>query len=253
VDERIREAMGSAAVAAAAAVGYRGAGTCEFLLGDDGQFFFLEMNTRIQVEHPVTEMVYGVDLVREQLRIAAGQLMSLPAPPPSPRGWSIECRITSEDPANSFLPSTGTITYLSRPSGPGVRWDAGYESGDAVTLHYDSLLAKLIVVAPTRQTAIDRMERALVELVVVGVSTNQAFLRRLLAHKDFRRGEIDIAFLERHPELSSPPADDETELPAVILAALLDAERRHAVRPTVADGEVNGSEWLRVARREGLR
>ena len=253
VDERIREAMGSAAVAAADAVGYRGAGTCEFLLGEDGQFFFLEMNTRIQVEHPVTEMVYGVDLVREQLHIAAGQLMSLPAPPPSPRGWSIECRITSEDPANSFLPSTGTITYLRPPSGPGVRWDAGYEAGDAVTLHYDSLLAKLIVVAPTRQTAIDRMERALAELVIVGVSTNQAFLRRLLAHNDFRRGEIDIAFLERHPELASPPTDDETELPAVILAALLDAERRHAVRPSVADGGVSGSEWLRVARREGLR
>jgi len=253
VDARLRDAMGAAAVAAATAVGYRGAGTCEFLLGADGRFFFLEMNTRIQVEHPVTEMVYGVDLVREQLRIAAGHLMSLPETPPAPHGWSIECRITSEDPSNAFLPSTGKITYLSSPSGPGIRWDAGYESGDEVTLHYDSLLAKLIAVAPTRPAAIDRMQRALEELVIVGVSSNQAFLRRLLSHHDFRRGEIDIAFLDRNPHLASPPADEEALLPAVILAALLDAERRHTVRPVVAEGATTGSEWLRVARREGLR
>ena len=132
----LRERMGAAAVAAAAAVGYRSAGTCEFLLAADGSFYFLEMNTRIQVEHPVTELVYGVDLVREQLRIARGMPMRVPAGPLAPHGWAIECRITSEDPANGFLPSTGRVSYLRVPAGPGVRWDSGdrgRQRGDAAT------------------------------------------------------------------------------------------------------------------------
>ena len=157
--------MGSAAVAAAQAVGYLGAGTCEFLLAPDRSFYFLEMNTRIQVEHPVTELVYGVDLVREQLRIAAGERMRVPDRWLEPRGWSMECRITSEDPANGFLPSTGRIEHLRVPGGPGVRWDGGVETGDEVTLFYDSLLGKLIVWAPHRAGALDRMARALDELV----------------------------------------------------------------------------------------
>ncbi|HEU5051002.1 MAG TPA: biotin carboxylase N-terminal domain-containing protein, partial [Gemmatimonadales bacterium] len=168
VDEQLREWMGTAAVAAAEAVGYRGAGTCEFLLAEDRSFYFLEMNTRIQVEHPVTELVYGVDLVREQLRIAAGEPMRVHQGWLHPRGWAIECRITSEDPANGFLPSTGRIAYLRVPGGPGVRWDAGVEVGDEVTLFYDSLLAKLIVWAPDRERAIVRMRRALDELSIVG-------------------------------------------------------------------------------------
>ncbi|TFH65810.1 MAG: hypothetical protein E4G90_05650, partial [Gemmatimonadales bacterium] len=253
VDRQLREQMGSAAVAAAKAVGYQSAGTCEFLLGEDGRFFFLEMNTRIQVEHPVTEMVYGVDLVREQLRIAGGQLMSLPDTMPSPRGWSMECRITSEDPSNGFLPSTGRISYLSPPGGPGVRWDAGYGAGDEVTLHYDSHIGKLIVLGPTREVAIERMQRALHELMILGVTTNQGFLRRLLSDDAFRRGEIDIDFLGRHPELASPPANSASLLPATILAALLDSERRHASRPNVVDGNGAGNEWVRAARHEGLR
>ena len=164
----LREWMGAAAVAAAEAVGYRSAGTCEFLLAADHSFYFLEMNTRIQVEHPVTEMVYGVDLVREQLRIAARPSDAGAAGWLQPRGWAIECRITSEDPANGFLPSTGRIEYLRPPSGPGVRWDSGVEVGDEVTLHYDSMLAKLIVWAPDRGQAIERMTRALDELVLAG-------------------------------------------------------------------------------------
>ncbi len=155
VNPELREWMGAAAVAAAQAVGYLGAGTCEFLLSADRSFYFLEMNTRIQVEHPVTELVYGVDLVREQLRIAAGEPMRVPDRWLEPRGWAMECRITSEDPANGFLPSTGRIEYLRLPGGPGVRWDAGVESGDEVTLFYDSLLAKLIVWAPDRTQAIE--------------------------------------------------------------------------------------------------
>ena len=179
VDAGLRARMGAAAVAAAQAVDYRGAGTCEFLLAGDGQFYFLEMNTRIQVEHPVTELVYGVDLVREQLRIARGMPMTVPTGPLAPRGWAIECRITSEDPRQGFMPSTGRISYLHAPSGPGVRWDSGFEAGDEVTLHYDSMIAKLIVAAPDRATALTRMRRALGELVVVGIATNQAFHDRL--------------------------------------------------------------------------
>ncbi len=159
VSSELREWMGAAAVAAAEAVGYLGAGTCEFLLAADRSFHFLEMNTRIQVEHPVTELVYGVDLVREQLRIAAGGPMRVPVGWLEPRGWALECRLTSEDPANGFLPSTGTVEHLRVPAGPGVRWDAGVEQGDEVTLFYDSLLAKLIVWAPNRLQAIERMAR----------------------------------------------------------------------------------------------
>ena len=197
----LRERMGAAAVAAARAVGYRSAGTCEFLLAADGGFYFLEMNTRIQVEHPVTELVYGVDLVRQQLRIARGLPVLVPSDRWEPRGWSIECRITSEDPANGFLPSTGRIAYLRTPSGPGVRWDGGAGPGDEISLHYDSLLGKLIVWAPDREQAIGRMRRALDELMVVGVSTNLAFHRRLMADAEFIRGAIDTQFLDRRADL----------------------------------------------------
>ncbi|HZA97416.1 MAG TPA: acetyl-CoA carboxylase biotin carboxylase subunit, partial [Gemmatimonadales bacterium] len=177
VSPELRERMGAAAVAAARAVQYRSAGTCEFLVASDGSFYFLEMNTRIQVEHPVTELVYGVDLVREQLRIARGESMRVPQSAIAPRGWAIECRITSEDPANGFLPASGRVEYIRAPAGPGVRWDSGVETGDEVSLHYDSLLAKLIVWAPDREQAIQRMSQALQELIIAGVVSNQAFHR----------------------------------------------------------------------------
>jgi acetyl-CoA carboxylase biotin carboxylase subunit len=253
VTPELRERMGAAAVAAARAVDYRGAGTCEFLLAADGSFYFLEMNTRIQVEHPVTELVYGVDLVREQLRVARGMPMSVAEGPLTPRGWSIECRITSEDPANSFLPSTGRIAFLQVPSGPGVRWDAGIEAGDEVTLYYDSMLAKLIVHGRDRDDAIRRMERALGELVVTGVATNQAFHRRLLAQPEFRRGDIDIQFLERHPELAQPATDEGAELRVAVAAALAEHARRQGGRPAVAAATALPSAWLDSARRDGLR
>src|SRR5215210_1027696 len=204
VSAELRERMGAAAVAAAAAVGYRSAGTCEFLLLPNGSFYFLEMNTRIQVEHPVTELVYGVDLVRQQLRIARGEPMQVPRGTLTPRGWAVECRITSEDAGNGFLPSTGRIEYLRVPAGPGVRWDSGVEIGDEVTLYYDSMLAKLIVWAPDRNQALGRMGRALDELVIAGVATNQAFHLRLIADSAFSSGEIDIQFLDRRPDLLTP-------------------------------------------------
>ena len=253
VTPQLRRTMGQAAVAAATAVGYRGVGTCEFLLAADGAFYFLEMNTRIQVEHPVTELVYGIDLVREQLRIARRQPMSVREWPLAPRGHAIECRITSEDPGNSFLPSTGRISYLRIPGGPGVRWDAGVESGDEVTLYYDSLLAKLIVHGIDRAVAMKRMERALSELVIVGVATNQALHRRLLADPEFQRGHFDIQFLERRQDLMVPAADEDRDLRIAVVAALSEADRRTARKPSVAgEGGAEGA-WAIQARLDALR
>ncbi len=255
VSPELREWMGAAAVAAATAVDYRGAGTCEFLLSPTGSFYFLEMNTRIQVEHPVTEMVYGVDLVREQLRIAQGRPMGVPATYLHPRGWSIECRITSEDPSSGFLPSTGRITYLRAPGGPGVRWDAGVDVGNEVTLHYDSLLAKLIVWAPNRADAIARMGRALEELAIVGVATNVAFHQRLMADEAFRLGDLDIQMLERRPELLQPIDDAARGQAIAALVAMAEDEGLGAgtllaapPQPTQAP-----SRWAEQARRDGLR
>ncbi len=254
VTPELREWIGASAVSAAAAVDYRGAGTCEFLLSASGSFYFLEMNTRIQVEHPVTEMVYGVDLVREQLRIASGLPMSVPSTYLHPRGWAIECRITSEDPASGFLPSTGRITMLKAPGGPGVRWDAGVEAGNEVTLFYDSLLAKLIVWAPNRTDAIARMGRALEELVIAGVATNVSFHQRLMADEAFREGDFDIQMLERRPELFEPPAvPPDAEAIAVMVALAEDAARASA-SPTAQVGVRQGaSRWTDAARRDGLR
>ncbi|HET9725643.1 MAG TPA: acetyl-CoA carboxylase biotin carboxylase subunit [Gemmatimonadales bacterium] len=253
VDPELREWMGAAAVAAAEAVGYRGAGTCEFLLAPDRSFYFLEMNTRIQVEHPVTELVYGVDLVREQLRIAAGEPMRVHAGWLNPRGWAIECRITSEDPANGFLPSTGRIAYLRIPGGPGVRWDGGVDIGDEVTLYYDSMLAKLIVWAPDRDQAIRRMRRALDELAILGVATNQGFHRRLLADAAFQAGDIDIQFLDRRPDLAQPQLTDEELNRLAVAAALAEDEARRSRRPVVGDDDRGSGAWTARARREALR
>jgi acetyl-CoA carboxylase biotin carboxylase subunit len=247
--------MGQAAIAAAVAVGYRGAGTCEFLLDADGKYYFLEMNTRIQVEHPVTEAAYGVDLVREQLRIARGRGMSVSEWPLQPRGHAIECRITSEDPANGFLPSTGKITFLRVPSGPGVRWDSGIELGDEVGLHYDSLLGKLIVHAEDRASAIRRALRALDELVLAGVATNMGFFRRLLADSDFCQGEIDIQFLERRTDLIAPVQDVARDHRIAIAVALAEAERRAAASPvsSAAEAGSNGDAWMESVRLDALR
>ncbi len=254
VSTELRAAMGEAAVAGARAVGYRGAGTCEFLLAADGSFYFLEMNTRIQVEHTVTEMVYGVDLVREQLRIARGQPMSVPSGPVAPHGWSIECRITSEDPGNAMLPSTGTVRYLRTPGGPGVRWDGAIGVGDQITLYYDSLLGKLIVWAPDRDAALGRMRRALDELTVVGIATNQGFHRRLFRDEAFCRGELDIQFLDRRQDLLAGAHDESLIVTVAVAAALAEDQARRSRAPTVgADGRRARKSWLQAARHEALR
>ncbi len=255
VPAELRARMGAAAVAAAKAVGYRSAGTCEFLLGADGGFYFLEMNTRIQVEHPVTELVYGVDLVREQLRIARGLPMSLPEWALAPRGWAIECRLTSEDPANGFLPSAGRITYLRPPSGHGVRWDGGIAPGDEVALHYDSLLGKLIVWAPDREQARHKMIRALDELMLAGVATNLSFHRRLMADAEFGAGAIDTQFLERRPDLMQGDIPEHHAVIAAAAAALAEEESRQRKRPRIAEADAASAPapWLRAARLDGLR
>ena len=195
LDAELREAMGEAACAAAAAVDYEGAGTVEFLVTPKGEFFFLEMNTRIQVEHPVTEMVTGVDLVREQLRIAGGEPMS--CGPLSMRGHAIEVRLYAEDPSNNFLPAIGQLKRFIAPTGPGVRLDTGVREGDSVTPDYDPMLAKLIVWAPSREEALRRMGRALDEFVVLGCTTNLRFLRELCDHPDVVDGWTTTDMIER--------------------------------------------------------
>ena len=269
VSSELRRRMGETAVAAARAAGYVNAGTCEFLLARDGSFYFLEMNTRLQVEHPVTEFVTGVDLVQWQIRIAAGEPLDLPEVV-EPNGWSIECRITSEDPANGFLPSTGRVSFVHLPAGPGVRWDGGIEPGSMIGLHYDSLLGKLIVWARTRPQAIERMRRALHELRVVGVETSREFHLRVMEDEEYRRGDLSIQWLEqRLPTLTGASAPASEVKLAAVAAALL-ADRDRGLRRTSGDPRVTSHEspvtgpesrvtshendrWRAAARRDALR
>jgi len=259
--------MGETAVRAARAAGYVNAGTCEFLLDTDGRFYFLEMNTRLQVEHPVTELVTGIDLVQWQLRVAAGERLPFVQEDIAPRGWAIECRITSEDPGNGFLPSTGRIEYLHVPSGPGVRWDGGIEIGSEVGLHYDPMLAKLIVWAPDRARAVERMHRALLELTVHGVETSRDFHLRVMEDDEFRRGAIEIQWLERRlPMLVTTTPPEDGVLAAAVAAALLahrDRMGRVSTGRTDRSAAGNGSKtaaadssptdaWKQTARREAI-
>ena len=273
VTPELRRAMGEAAVRLARRAGYVNAGTCEFLLDREGRFWFLEMNTRLQVEHPVTELVTGVDIVQWQLRIAAGERLPIAQDDVAPRGWAIECRITSEDPANDFLPSTGRISHLGQPGGPGVRWDAGVETGSEVGLHYDPMLAKLIVHARTREQAIARMRRALLELTIDGVETSRDFHLRVMDDEEFRRGDIEIQWLERRLAslVEAPPPPEAVHIAAVAAALLAEHDRATrrgpaagdrtsgapstngaAARPVAGDA-TGGGAWRRAARLEGLR
>ena len=236
--------MGEAAVRAAAAVDYVGAGTVEFLY-QDGDFFFLEMNTRLQVEHPVTEFVTGIDLVAWQLRVAGGEPLDFGQDDVTLIGHAIECRLTSEDPYRGFLPSTGTVTHLQVPTGPGVRWDGGIQTGFQVSLHYDPLLAKLIVHGATREAAIARMARALDELVVVGVDTSAPFHREVMDEADFQNGDLSIRYVEDHPDLVNGERDEAHLRAAALAAALLEEEDRVRHRtPRIGAGSREGmSAW----------
>jgi acetyl-CoA carboxylase, biotin carboxylase subunit len=223
VTAELRKRMGEAAVAAARAVKYVGAGTCEFLLGADGGFYFLEMNTRLQVEHPVTEMIFGVDLVAWQLDVAEGKPLPMTQAELDARrrGHSIECRIYAEDPVK-FLPSPGRITHLRVPDGPYVRNDSGCYEGAEIPVHYDPMISKLVVWGEDRKAALQRMRRALDEYTVRGIETNLPFHRRCFRHAAFIAGDYDTGFIARNAAELAPRAD-EAELTAAIIAAALDA------------------------------
>jgi acetyl-CoA carboxylase, biotin carboxylase subunit len=238
----LRERMGAAAVAAARAVAYRNAGTIEFLY-QDGDFFFLEMNTRIQVEHPVTELVTGIDLVQWQLRIASGERLPFTQDQISWQGHAIECRITSEDPRNNFLPSTGRIELLTVPAGAGIRWDGGIEVGSEVSLYYDPMLAKLIVHAPDRPRAIARMQRALEELTIVGIETSASFHRRVFREPDFNAGNLSIRYIEEHPTLLSAQRPPQELRLAAVAAALLEEEKSSRKSAPRITRQQHSSNW----------
>jgi acetyl-CoA carboxylase biotin carboxylase subunit len=216
----LRERMGQAAVAAARAVGYTNAGTIEFIVDPDTlAFYFLEMNTRLQVEHPVTELLTGLDLVHLQLRVAAGEPLPFSQGEVTARGHALECRVYAEDPAQAFYPSIGRLLTVVEPSGPGLRVDSGFETGDEVSQHYDALLAKVIAQAATRAEAIARLEAALARYVLLGLTTNTAFLRAVLAHPEFQAGTATTRFIDQH--LSEWRPDDAVVPDAALIAAAI--------------------------------
>ena len=250
VTPELRAKMGAAAVAAARAVDYVGAGTCEFLLGADGGFYFLEMNTRLQVEHPVTEMIYGLDLVSWQLDVAEGKPLPLSQAELDARrrGHAFECRIYAEDPVR-FLPSPGRITHMRVPDGPYVRNDSGCYEGAEIPVHYDPMISKLVVWGEDRPRALDRMRRALDEYQVRGIETNLAFHRRCVRHAQFAAGDYDTGFIGRNAAALAPRASV-AELDAAIVAAVLDVQP--ATAPTgglpATTGTNEHSGWRRQLR-----
>lgn len=249
VDETLRAKMEAAAVSAARSCDYEGAGTVEFLVSADRSFYFLEMNTRIQVEHPITEERFGVDLVAEQLRVAQGLPLSFGSDVPTPSGWAMEARICAEDADAGFLPSTGTLGQIQLPGGPGIRCDGHVFSGQEITLHYDNLLLKVIVHGETREAAIARLRRALHELRLPGVTTNRPFLLRILDDPRFASGDYDTSLLDDMPP---EEADASDILPAI--AAAVAAHRR--VRKTAIpapSAHAGPTPWVRAGRARAMR
>ncbi len=252
VSAELVKRMGEVAVRGAQAVGYFSAGTFEFLLGEDGSFYFLEMNTRLQVEHPVTELITGLDLVREMVRVADGQPLGFQQGDLMRRGHAIECRVYAEDPSSGFLPSPGRIEKLRVPGGPGVRDDGGAYPGCEISSYYDPLISKLSVWAPDRPRAVERMARALREYVVTGIRTNLAFHQRLMAHPAFIKGDYDTGFIERfREELVGYPEVGADDAEAWAVAAALAASRLEAT-PKAATTEGSGggglSPWVLTER-----
>jgi acetyl-CoA carboxylase, biotin carboxylase subunit len=247
-DASLREALGSVAVQAAQAVQYRGAGTVEFLVDPNKNFYFLEMNTRLQVEHPVTEATTGFDLVAEQLLVAQGGTLSVTSVPP--RGHAIEARVYAEDPENGFRPSPGRITRFELDQGPGVRIDAGVVSGDVVSGYYDALLAKVTVHAHTRAEAIRRLDRVLARSLVVGVQSNVDFLRRILADEEFQRGDVSTQWLEPKSLLWARSAKNSEAALIGAACAHLDIATPKASEPAQ---ERSTSRWLSTARHESVK
>jgi len=233
----LREKMGEAAVNVAKACRYSGAGTVEFLLSDNRDFYFLEMNTRLQVEHPVTEMIVGLDLVKEQIKVAAGEPLSFRQEDLSINGHAIELRVCAEDPYQQFLPNVGQVTTYLPPNGPGIRVDDCMESGMEIPIYYDNMLAKLIAWAPTREEAIERLRRAIAEYVVVGIETTLSFGEFVLTHEAFLKGEFDTHFIAQyfHPEEGpeSRLSEEEKRGLAAAAAVLFHAQKAQATAPQV--------------------
>jgi acetyl-CoA carboxylase biotin carboxylase subunit len=265
VDDEMRRRMGEIAVRAAKVAHYTNAGTVEFLVDQSRNFYFLEMNTRLQVEHPVTELVTGLDLVQMQIGIAAGEQLTIRQQDVQIRGHAIECRIYAEDPDNNYFPSPGRITRLISPAGPGIRRDGGIYEGWTVPIEYDPLLSKLSAYGPTRTDAINRMRRALVEVFIGGIKTNISLFRRILLHPEFQAGNFDTGFLDRL--LPEPkPIDERTRMriPIAAIAAALFAQVESRGGPEISSlkGSRNGavrepprkpvSNWKRSARKEAL-
>ena len=252
VTPELRARMEEVAVAAAKAVDYVSAGTVEFLLAKDGRFFFLEMNTRIQVEHPVTEVVYGVDLVAEMIRIARGEPMSI-GKRPEPRGHALQCRIYAEDPARGFAPSPGRIRRLRRPQGPGVRVDSGVEEGDVVPLDYDPMLAKFVIWGKDRDEAIRRARRALAEARVEGIETSIPFFLAMLEDPDFLANRVSTQFLDTWTFRTQ--AETPEQRTAALVAAALDAAQaaRTSRPPETGAGGRGHSAWRTARPTFGVR
>ncbi|MEW6718243.1 MAG: acetyl-CoA carboxylase biotin carboxylase subunit [Chloroflexota bacterium] len=253
-DEGLRQQMGAVAVRAARAVNYLNAGTIEFLVDKDKQYYFLEMNTRLQVEHPVTELVTNVDIVREQIRIAQGQPLSYTQEDIHLNGWAIECRINAEDPFNTFIPSTGTIHHILSPAGPGVRLDSGVYTGMEISPYYDSLISKLIVWGNRREEAIQRMRRALGEYRIVGVQTNIPFHQNLLEQEHFMHGQFDTRFVENNFSIERAGEDKETHSKIAAMMATLVAHQHiqrsaHVIQP----GKRDMSNWKRFGRLDRMQ
>ena len=243
--EETRDAMGEVAIQAARAVGYVGAGTVEFLYGLDGSFYFLEMNTRLQVEHPITEMVTGIDLAKAQFEVALGMPLPWKQEDLETRGHAIECRIYAEDPAHGFLPSPGRIEHYLEPGGPWVRVDSGVSTGSVVTVHYDPMIAKLVVWGRNRPECIARLDRALREYRVAGIRTSIGFFRSVLADPEFRSGHYSTAFIT--PERLAAHQESRTTRIAAIAAAIAQHELDH--QPVASTGSTDGaSTWKRMAR-----
>jgi len=258
LDENLRKKMGEAAIAAARACGYYNAGTVEFIFDKSRNFYFLEMNTRLQVEHPVTEMVTGIDLVSEQIKIAAGEKLSFSQADIQLRGHAIESRIYAEDPENNFMPSTGKINYLREPAGPSVRNDSGFESGSDISIYYDPLISKLSVWGKNRIEAIQRMKRALYEYRIAGVSTSIPFCRFVMEHPKFVSGNFDTHFvpdeLKKTAVVKFQKTDSEEAQVAMIAAVLYHNEKRKeqtALKPTQSDAVAN--QWKLLARKRQNR